>query len=65
MTRRRRPVLVLTPRELAERWRIHVNTVTRIADRGELPCFRIGSRGDRRFWMADVVAYEQREWMQR
>lgn len=32
-------------------------TVRRMADRGELPCYRIGARQDRRFRLSDVEAY--------
>lgn len=46
----------LTPIEVAKRLRVHVNTVKRIPAR-ELPYFRIGSRGDRRYMISDVDAY--------
>lgn len=50
----------LTSKDLAHRWNVHLNTVKRLGDRGELPFFRVTSRGDRRYWLADVEAYEQR-----
>ena len=31
-----------TPASLAMRWQCSARTVTRMVDRGELPCFRIG-----------------------
>jgi hypothetical protein len=37
----------------------HVNTVKKIPA-GELPFFRIGTRGDRRYEQSDVVAYIKR-----
>lgn len=48
----------LTALEVAQVLGVHVNTVKRIhAD--ELPFFRIGSRGDRRYAEADVTSYMQ------
>lgn len=32
-------------------------SMRRMADRGELPCYRIGTRQDRRFKLSDVEAY--------
>jgi excisionase family DNA binding protein len=36
---------------------LHVNTVKRLGDRGELPFFRVSSRGDRRFRLEDVMEF--------
>jgi len=48
--------LVLTAHEVAERLRVHVNSVKRIPP-AELPYFRFGSRGDRRYLESDLIAY--------
>jgi excisionase family DNA binding protein len=48
---------MLKPREVAEWLGVHVNTVKRMSDRGELQYYRIGTRGDRRYRPADVNAY--------
>lgn len=50
---------VLTARDVAAMLAIHVNTVKRIPP-GELPYFRVTSRGDRRYRIADVMAYIER-----
>jgi len=38
---------------------VHKNTVKRIPA-GELPFFRIGTRGDRRYVQSDAIAYIER-----
>ncbi len=48
---------LLTASEVAEMLHLHVNTVKRLGDRGELPFFRVCRRGDRRFRLEDVVAF--------
>ncbi len=48
---------LLTGREVATFLNIHLNTVRRWANSGELTCIRIGKRGDRRFRMRDVEAF--------
>ena len=48
---------LLTASEVAEMLHIHVNTVKRLGDRGELPFFRVCRRGDRRFRLEDVMAF--------
>lgn len=48
---------MLTAREVAELLHLHVNTVKRLGDRGELPFYRICKRGDRRFKLEDVMAF--------
>ena len=40
---------MLTASEVAELLHLHVNTVKRLGDRGELPFYRVCKRGDRRF----------------
>lgn len=51
---------LLTASEVATLLHVHVNTVKRLGDRGEIPFFRVSRRGDRRYRMADVQAYLQR-----
>jgi excisionase family DNA binding protein len=48
---------LLTASEVAEMLHLHVNTVKRLGDRGELPFFRVCRRGDRRFRLADVMTF--------
>ena len=48
---------LLTASEVAEMLHLHVNTVKRLGDRGELPFFRVCSRGDRRFRLEDVMSF--------
>ena len=48
---------LLTASEVAEMLHLHVNTVKRLGDRGELPFFRVCRRGDRRFRLHDVMAF--------
>ncbi len=45
---------MLTASEVAEMLHLHVNTVKRLGDRGELPFYRVCKRGDRRFRLEDV-----------
>jgi excisionase family DNA binding protein len=51
---------LLTATEVAEMLHLHVNTVKRLGDRGELPFFRVVKRGDRRFRYNDVVEFLHR-----
>ena len=48
---------LLTAAEVAEMLHLHVNTVKRLGDRGELPFYRVCKRGDRRFRLEDVMAF--------
>ena len=48
---------MLTASEVAEMLHLHVNTVKRLGDRGELPFYRVCKRGDRRFRYDDVLAF--------
>jgi excisionase family DNA binding protein len=48
---------MLTASEVAAMLHLHVNTVKRLGDRGELPFYRVCSRGDRRFRLEDVMAF--------
>jgi len=51
---------MMTASEVAEMLHLHVNTVKRLGDRGELPFFRVCKRGDRRFRAEDVLAFLHR-----
>ena len=46
----------LTAHEVARHLSIHVNTVKRIPP-AQLPFFRVGERGDRRYLLDDVYDY--------
>ena len=48
---------MLTATEVAQMLHLHVNTVKRLGDRGELPFYRVCKRGDRRFRLEDVLAF--------
>jgi excisionase family DNA binding protein len=48
---------MLTASEVAAMLHLHVNTVKRLGDRGELPFYRVCKRGDRRFRIEDVMAF--------
>lgn len=50
----------LSARRVAELLDLHVNTVKRLGNLGELPFVRIGSRGDRRYPVAGIDAYLKR-----
>ncbi len=49
--------LFLSPKDLAERWRVSVAMLYKLARNGELPAMRIGKTV--RFKAADVDAYER------
>src|SRR4029079_8407935 len=46
---------LLTATEVAEMLHLHVNTVKRLGDRGEIPFYRVCKRGDRRSLCDDVL----------
>jgi excisionase family DNA binding protein len=48
---------MLTASEVAAMLHLHVNTVKRLGDRGELRFFRVCKRGDRRFRLEDVLDF--------
>ena len=48
---------LLTASEVADMLHLHVNTVKRLGDRGELPFYRVCKRGDRRFRLEDVLEF--------
>ncbi len=51
---------MLTASEVARLLHLHVNTVKRLGDRGELPFYRVCKRGDRRFRYQDVIQFLNR-----
>jgi excisionase family DNA binding protein len=51
---------MLTANEVAQLLHLHVNTVKRLGDRGELPFYRVCKRGDRRFLVEDVASFLRR-----
>jgi excisionase family DNA binding protein len=51
---------LLTATEVAEMLHLHVNTVKRLGDRGEIPFYRVCKRGDRRFRADDVLDFLRR-----
>ena len=48
---------LLTSKEAAAVLCVHENTLRRWSDLGIIPTFRLGSRGDRRYFEADVRSY--------
>lgn len=48
---------MLTATEVADMLHLHVNTVKRLGDRGELPFYRVCKRGDRRFRLDDIMRF--------
>ena len=48
---------MLTATEVADMLHLHVNTVKRLGDRGELPFYRVCKRGDRRFRLDDIMKF--------
>jgi len=51
---------MLTASEVAAMLHLHVNTVKRLGDRGELTFYRVCKRGDRRFRLDDVMDFLER-----
>ena len=48
---------MLTTSEVARLLNVHINTVRRWSNQGILRTYRIGSRGDRRFYQGDVAGF--------
>lgn len=51
---------LLKPKEVAVLLGVHINTVKRMGDRGDLTYYRIGARGDRRYKRADIQEFLSR-----
>jgi excisionase family DNA binding protein len=47
---------MLTTSEVAQILNVHINTVRRWSNQGDIKSYRIGSRGDRRFRREDINA---------
>jgi hypothetical protein len=54
----------LTAPQVAEVLGMHVNSVKRIPP-VDLPYFRVGSRGDRRYEIASVIRYKSKRYTRR
>ena len=54
---KRRNSRMLTTTEVAHLLHVHPNTVRRWANKGLLPVYRLGTRGDRRFKRKEVEAF--------
>ena len=48
---------LLTASEASSLLSVHINTVRNWSNLGILPSFRIGPRGDRRFWKKDLMIF--------
>ena len=48
---------MLTARQVANFLQVSISTVRRWSDSGMLKCYRVGSRGDRRFRRQDVLRF--------
>jgi excisionase family DNA binding protein len=48
---------MLTATEVAQLLNVHINTVRRWSNRGIIRAYRIGPRGDRRFWKEDIASF--------
>jgi len=50
---------LLSTMEAAQRLRIHPNTLRRWSKQGILKCYRLGTRGDRRFSASEITDFLQ------
>jgi excisionase family DNA binding protein len=48
---------MLTVQQVAEFLQVSVCSVRRWSDKGTLKFYRVGSRGDRRYWREDVLLF--------
>ena len=55
--------LYLSPRDLSQRWSFHPESIRRMLREGRLPVTKMGKRV--RVALADVLAYEEQNRMQR
>ena len=49
---------VLTTRQVAEMLHYHTNSIRRLSNLGMIKSYRIGLRGDRRFFREDVLQFQ-------
>jgi excisionase family DNA binding protein len=49
--------IMLTISDVARLLNVHINTVRRWSNQGILKAYRIGSRGDRRFYQEDIASF--------
>ena len=52
---------LLTTSDVARLLNVHINTVRRWSNIGEIKVYRIGSRGDRRFRRQDITRFLDRQ----
>ena len=57
MARHKHMSAMFTTGEVAHLLNVHVNTVRRWSNRGIIEAYRIGPRGDRRFWREDITSF--------
>jgi len=57
MARRKHMSAMLTTSEVAYLLNVHINTVRRWSNQGILKAYRVGPRGDRRFYRDDITAF--------
>jgi len=48
---------MLKVKEVAEILHVHPNTIRRWSEKGRIRAYRIGIRGDRRFWQSDIAGF--------
>ena len=54
------PDRLLNVKEVAAFLHVAEVTVRRMTERGDLPCYRVGNRNERRFRLSDLEAYLER-----
>lgn len=48
---------MVTVRQVADFLHVSISTVRRWSDSGMLKSYRVGPRGDRRYWLNDVLSF--------
>ena len=48
---------MMTAQQVADFLQVSICSVRRWSDKGALKFYRVGSRGDRRYWREDVIRY--------
>ena len=51
------PERMMTARQVADLLQVSICSIRRWSDRGTLKFYRVGSRGDRRYWREDVFRF--------